>query len=185
MKEQSLHPKLDSPQAVVRHYLPDMVYGANDGIITTFAVVAGVAGAELSASIVLVLGTANLLADGFSMGASDFLSIRSEAAVERMEHGQITEPYALRHGLATFAAFVVAGSVPLLAFIVPLPAGLRFEVTTGLTLLTLFVVGAMRTFVTKGRWWVDGLEMFMVGALAAGVAYGAGALLATLTGQAI
>ena len=185
MEERSPHPHLASAKDVAKHYLPDMVYGANDGIITTFAVVAGVAGAELSSAIVLILGTANLLADGFSMGASDFLSIRSEAAVERMEGKRVTEPFALRHGIATFAAFVVAGSVPLLAFILPLPTHLRFVTTTVLTLVTLFVVGAMRTFVTKGRWWIDGLEMFTVGALAAGVAYGMGALLATLTGTVV
>ncbi len=54
-----------------RHYLPDLVYGANDGIITTFAVVFGVVGAGLSERVILILGFANLLADGFSMGAGD------------------------------------------------------------------------------------------------------------------
>ena len=47
-------------------YLGDMVYGGLDGIITTFAVVSGVAGADLGAHIVIILGLANLLADGFS-----------------------------------------------------------------------------------------------------------------------
>ena len=58
-------------------YLRDFVYGANDGIITTFAVVAGVAGANLSAKIVLILGFANLLADGFSMAMSNYLGEKS------------------------------------------------------------------------------------------------------------
>lgn len=49
-------------------YLAEVIYGANDGIVTTFAVVPGVAGAALDPSIVLVLGAANLFADGFSMG---------------------------------------------------------------------------------------------------------------------
>ena len=48
--------------------LEDFVYGATDGAVTTFAVVAGVIGASLSSSVVLILGFANLLADGFSMG---------------------------------------------------------------------------------------------------------------------
>lgn len=67
-------------------YLRDAVYGANDGIITTFAVVAGVAGAELSSTIVLILGFANLLADGFSMAMSNYLgekSSREYLAAER------------------------------------------------------------------------------------------------------
>jgi VIT1/CCC1 family predicted Fe2+/Mn2+ transporter len=59
-------------------YLRDFVYGAIDGAVTTFAVVSGVAGAELSSGVVLVLGFANLLADGFSMAAGNFLASRAE-----------------------------------------------------------------------------------------------------------
>ena len=58
-------------------YLADFVYGANDGIITTFAVVAGAAGAALPAGVIVILGVANLIADGFSMGASSILSMLS------------------------------------------------------------------------------------------------------------
>lgn len=54
------------------------MYGGIDGSVTTFAVVSGVAGAELSPKIVIILGVANLLADGFSMAASNFLGTRSE-----------------------------------------------------------------------------------------------------------
>jgi VIT1/CCC1 family predicted Fe2+/Mn2+ transporter len=175
---ESGHPQLRSVREVVQHYLGDLVYGANDGIITTFAVVAGVAGAELSAAIVLILGVANLLADGFSMAASNYLSIRSRSAVEVAERREVSEPFALRHGLATFVAFVVAGAVPLVAFLVPVPPALRFRTTTALTLLTLFVVGAARTLVTRGRGWASGREMLGVGALAAAVAYWVGKLLA-------
>ena len=61
------------------HYLKDFVYGAIDGTVTTFAVVTGVAGAGLSSGVVIVLGIANLVADGFSMAASNFLGTRAEA----------------------------------------------------------------------------------------------------------
>ncbi len=53
-------------------YIGSAIYGGLDGIITTFAVVAGVAGAQLSAGVVLILGFANLLADGISMAVGDF-----------------------------------------------------------------------------------------------------------------
>ncbi|MBI5734133.1 MAG: VIT1/CCC1 transporter family protein [Candidatus Kerfeldbacteria bacterium] len=66
-------------------YIGDIVFGANDGIITTFAVVAGVAGASLSPVVVLILGAANLLADGFSMAAGNFLARRSERQYEQTE----------------------------------------------------------------------------------------------------
>lgn len=59
-------------------YISDMVYGSNDGIITTFAVVAGVSGAGLNTAIVIVLGLANLLADGVSMAAGNYLGSKSE-----------------------------------------------------------------------------------------------------------
>ncbi len=60
-------------------YVPEFVYGGIDGAVTTFAVVAASAGAELSAGIVLILGISNMLADGFSMSVGSFLSTKSEA----------------------------------------------------------------------------------------------------------
>ncbi len=59
-------------------YLGDLVYGAIDGTVTTLAVVAGVVGAGLDQMIVVILGAANLLADGFSMAVSNYLGTRSE-----------------------------------------------------------------------------------------------------------
>ncbi|GAB4188143.1 MAG: VIT1/CCC1 transporter family protein [Simkaniaceae bacterium] len=60
------------------YYLKDFIYGAIDGTVTTFAVVAGVAGAELSTAVIIILGICNLIADGFSMGVSNFLGSRAE-----------------------------------------------------------------------------------------------------------
>jgi len=59
-------------------YLHDFIYGAVDGTVTTFAVVAGVAGANLDETVVIILGGANLIADGFSMAVSNFLGSRAE-----------------------------------------------------------------------------------------------------------
>ena len=58
--------------------LADGVLGATDGIVTTFAVVAGAAGASLSPTIVIIMGLANLIADGFSMAVSNYLGARSQ-----------------------------------------------------------------------------------------------------------
>jgi len=58
--------------------IEDFVYGATDGAVTTFAVVAGVVGASLSPSIVLILGFANLFADGFSMAVGNYLGSKSQ-----------------------------------------------------------------------------------------------------------
>jgi VIT1/CCC1 family predicted Fe2+/Mn2+ transporter len=174
-------PRVLSPrerrEALVRHYFPDLVYGANDGIITTFAVVSGVVGAALSERVILILGFANLVADGFSMGASNFLARRSYAeAAERADR-----PEAARHGVATVIGFVTAGTIPLVAYLAPLPDDSRFAVAVVLTLATLFAVGASRALITRLGWIRSGLEMLVVGAVAAGVAYGIGALASAFT----
>lgn len=75
------------------NYIRDFIYGGVDGAVTTFAVVSGVAGAELSTKIVLILGFANLAADGFSMAASNFLGTRAEIddykRIEKIEYRHI------------------------------------------------------------------------------------------------
>ena len=78
-----------------RSYLRDFVYGAIDGTVTTFAVVAGVAGAGLAPAVALILGVGNLVADGFSMAVSNFLGTRSEEQrrlrVRREEERHVAE----------------------------------------------------------------------------------------------
>ncbi|HLC61349.1 MAG TPA: VIT1/CCC1 transporter family protein [Candidatus Nanoarchaeia archaeon] len=64
--------------ATTGQFLGEFVYGAVDGTVTTFAIVAGAAGASLSSGIVIILGFANLLADGFSMACGNFLSERTQ-----------------------------------------------------------------------------------------------------------
>lgn len=61
-----------------RSYVRDWVYGGIDGAITTFAIVAGVTGGDLSARVVVILGLANVIADGFSMAASNYSGTKSE-----------------------------------------------------------------------------------------------------------
>ena len=77
-----------------RHnYLRDWIYGGIDGSVTTFAVVSGVVGAQLSPIIIVIMGFANLLADGFSMAASNFLGTKAEhddrQRLEAIEHRHI------------------------------------------------------------------------------------------------
>jgi vacuolar iron transporter family protein len=157
-----------------RHYLPDLVYGANDGIITTFAVVSGVVGASLSETVILILGFANLVADGFSMGASNYLARRSNVETDASND----RADALRHGVATIVGFVIAGTVPLVAYLAPIGDDFRLPTAVGLTAGALFGVGASRSFVTKRGFLRSGGEMLLVGSLAAVVAFAIGALLA-------
>ena len=61
-----------------RDYIAEFVYGGIDGAITTFAVVAGATGAGLDTSVVVILGFANLIADGFSMSVGNYFSSKAE-----------------------------------------------------------------------------------------------------------
>jgi vacuolar iron transporter family protein len=73
---EAIHERLS---AGPRHnYLRDWIYGGIDGSVTTFAVVTGVVGAHLSPAVILIMGFANLVGDGFSMAASNFLGTKSE-----------------------------------------------------------------------------------------------------------
>ena len=160
-------------------YIGDFVYGANDGIVTTFAVVAGAAGALLSPGVILILGFANLLADGFSMGASNFLAIRTEREMAKQPREVIT-PF--QHGVVTFGAFVTAGVVPLIPYLLTLPVDQQFFIATLLAGIMFFSVGAARTFITKGNFLKAGLEMLVIGAIASLVAYGVGWGIKTIFG---
>jgi vacuolar iron transporter family protein len=218
-------------------YIGDLVYGGLDGIITTFAIVSGIAGARLDANIILIMGLANLFADGISMAVGAYLSSKSEQEyyereveretrkVENFPDGKRLELYDIYRndgyseddaarlveiktrdrglwiktmmidkqgllpderkpvmsGVATFIAFLMAGSLPLLVYLIglfaPLSHTVAFPISLGLSGLGLFGVGAAKVFVTGRNAVRSGLEMLLVGGLAAGVAYGVGALL--------
>jgi len=217
-------------------YLRDWVYGGIDGAVTTFAIVAGSLGAGLSSTIILILGLANLLADGFSMAAANYSGTKAEEedyrrlkrieekhihlepAGEREEIRQIyiakgytgaeletlvniitsrqqtwidtmmLEEYGLsqvqrsakKAALATFAAFVICGSVPLIPFLFGLPAS--GPVTTAMTALAFFGIGSAKArWSTKG-WVSSGLETTAIGMAAAGIAWAVGYLLHGLIG---
>jgi VIT1/CCC1 family predicted Fe2+/Mn2+ transporter len=212
-------------------YIGEAVYGALDGIVTTFAVVAGVEGAGLSSGIVLILGFANLVGDGLSMGVGSYLSTKSRREYEqseraremweienypRGERDEIREIYRRKgfdgpdldraveiitsdkkiwidtmmqeelgimeedsppflNGLSTFLSFVIAGFIPLMFFVlalaVPRLEQYTFPMSVVLTGLTLFGVGSLRVLVTRTIWWRSGLEMLLVGGMAAMGAY--------------
>jgi vacuolar iron transporter family protein len=218
-------------------YVGDVVFGALDGIVTTFAIVSGVQGANLPSSIVLILGFANLFGDGLSMGFGNYLSIKSEIdyikrerrrelwEIEHVPEGEkeevrqiyakkgfkgkdldrvvdvitsdknvwldtmMYEELGLLHedktpaksGLATFLAFCAAGFIPLITFVLamlfPWYIFDTFVVSAMLTGLALYTVGAMRSWVTGIHWHNSGMQMLVVGGIAAIVAYAIGYLL--------
>jgi len=218
------------------NYLRDWIYGGIDGSVTTFAVVGGVVGAQLSPWTILILGFANLFADGFSMAASNFLGTKAELddwrrleAIEnrhidltpegereevkqifqlkgfegedlrrmvalvtsdrqRWIHTMLAEEYGLPRevrspwiaAVSTFTAFLVCGLVPLLPYLLGLPQSL--SVSTVATGIVFFAIGSAKSKWSTTSWWQSGLTTFLVGAMAATLAYATGLLFKILLG---
>ncbi len=213
-----------------RGYLRDLVYGGIDGSVTTFAIVAGVAGAGLSPLIIVALGLANVLADGFSMAAgnysgtkaelddierlreielrhlqehpegerreireilrlkgldgavleaaTDAIAQNKEASVQLMLEGEYglagVDPHPMRAAVATFLAFLIAGMIPLLPFLLGLDNAFRLSaIATG---MVFFGIGALKSRWALTPWWRSGLETLLIGGLAAAIAFGVGTL---------
>ncbi|SPF79954.1 VIT1/CCC1 transporter family protein [Pseudoprimorskyibacter insulae] len=213
-----------------RGYLRDIIYGGIDGSVTTFAIVAGVAGAGLSPMIIVALGMANVLADGFSMAAGNYSGTKAELddikRIRRIEERHIethpegekrelrqilhmkglsgdaldkavaqissdkeqwiqfmlegeyglapVDPHPMRAATATFIAFLIAGMIPLLPFIFGLPSA--FTVSSVLTGITFFAIGAYKSQWSLHPWWRSGFETLAIGGVAASIAYFVGTL---------
>ncbi|PIW35943.1 MAG: hypothetical protein COW26_01735 [Nitrosopumilales archaeon CG15_BIG_FIL_POST_REV_8_21_14_020_33_23] len=69
-------------------HFDDFIYGSIDGAVTTFAIIAGVVGASLSPGIILILGFANLFADGFSMAAANYQASKARNQFIEMKRKQ-------------------------------------------------------------------------------------------------
>ena len=170
-------------------YLRDWVYGGMDGTVTIRGRCRCCC-AGLSPSIVIVIGLANLIADGFSMAAGNFVSSRAERdnterllASEHADGGSrpklprekalaVRSP--LTAALCTFLAFAAFGLVPLIPYL----ASGGFAASIVATVITFFVIGA-----AKSRWslqpaWQSGLETLAIGGSAAVLAFVAGHFLA-------
>lgn len=223
-------------------FVGEIVYGAIDGAITTFAVVAGVTGAALSPAIVIILGIANLVADGFSMACSNYLSERANRdfirrernreiwevkhmpAAEREEIRQImkkkglkgktlekavsaitsnkkvwvdtmmseelglveSDKQPLQTATMTFFGFITIGLIPLLSYLLaiwfPLFRAHTFFIACVMTFVALFIVGAIKRFVTKKNLWWSAFETVSVGGIAAVIAYSIGHILRVFVG---
>lgn len=169
----------ERPDTGFAHYLRDMVYGSLDGVITTLAVISGASGASLEPRIGLILGVANLVADGLSMGASNYLGLKSEL---QQRGASIRREKPWRHGMATGAAFAVVGSVPLLAFAVAEPLGLSVFTTAALlAALALTFAGAIRGKLAGKHPYRAAFEMVAIGMATSAAAYAIGALVEPLT----
>ena len=156
-------------------YLPEFVYGGTDGAVTTFAVVAGAAGASLSSTIVLILGFANLIGDGISMAASDYLSTKSRKDLNENAKGFTISP--LKSASVTFFSFLFIGIIPLMTYIIESIthsahlANNQFTYSLLLTMLALLIIGFLRGEVHKKNNFMSSIQTLLIGGIAAAAAF--------------
>ncbi len=164
-------------------YLPEFVYGAIDGSVTTFAVVAGAVGATFSSAVILVLGFANLFADGFSMAISNYLSNKSD---HEMHDGLKFEKRSIKSAVATFISFLIIGFVPLLFFVLAIfiPSLLKnaFLFSAIFTGIAFLFVGFVKGEITGKHKVLSALETLLIGGIASVIAYAIGYFLEGLVG---
>lgn len=145
-----------------------MVYGAVDGTVTTFAVVAGATGGHLSNETIIILGLANLFADGASMSISAYLSARSE---------KLGDKTPLSIALWTLVAFIVVGFIPVIPYVFDIGS---FQLSCLMTGLAFLAIGVVKGYLSHTSSIISGLLTLGLGTFAALIAYGVGAWLAVL-----
>jgi VIT1/CCC1 family predicted Fe2+/Mn2+ transporter len=155
----------------ISNYSKSIVYGGLDGIITTFAVVAGTVGGNLPTLTVVILGFSNLLADGFSMASGDYLSSRDDSKK------------ILKEAVVTFFAFNLFGLIPLLAYVLTESAvGSHngFLISCVVTALALVLLGFTKAEVAGISKRKSIIQALIVGGIAAFVAFSVGEILGDL-----
>ena len=167
-------------------YLKEFVYGGIDGSVTTFAVVAGATGAELNSSIIIVLGFANLIADGFSMSVGNYLSVKSEIAYGKNGIHIPNSRSPLQTAGATFISFIIMGFIPLLIYVLSyldvLKVDSLFAISTILTLFGFVFIGFLRSHITNTSYFKSIVETLFLGGVAALLAYFVGNILENMLG---
>lgn len=169
-----------------------LVFGGIDGLTTTLALVWGSTAAGehvVSSAAVVVLGLANLLATGMSMGIGDYagtLAEHDEKARQSEKARGDQSPLmpsvalrkdvqlaAIRSGLTMFLSFIVFGGIPLLAYIPSATAdqGTRRTISTVLCILSFFGLGTVRARLTEGSIIKASLQMVFMGTGAALVSF--------------
>lgn len=153
--------------------LPELVYGGVDGTVSTFAIVAGAQGGGLDSSIVLILGMSGLVADGFSMAVSAYLSAQTESS---------RSP--LSDSLVTFASFVFFGGLLLVPYMIAqffdYHPDVVFVYSLGVALLTFVVIGSLKAAGRKQKRLASAFQVTFLGATAAAIAYLFGYVVALL-----
>lgn len=157
----------------------DMVFAADDGLITTFAIVAGATGASFTPEVAVVLGFANIVADGLSLASGVYLGVKSE--LESSKKGDSLtkiEGSPFKHGLVTFLSFTAFGFLILVPYLFELPH--KFIVATVIVGLSLVGIGIWKSVYSAKSMFASALEVLLIGGVAATLAYLVGTFAETL-----
>lgn len=217
--------------SAVRNYVRDLILGFNDGLVSVYAIVAGVAGAGLATGQIAIAGLAAATAGALSMGLGEYISTKSQTeyyaaeaqrerehirkfpALEREELHEMLEkkdyPPALVAPLAAhimadedrfvdfmmreefgvgeeserspfvamgivMLAFVVGAILPLIPFLLGIGEMTGLLAASALSIAGLFVAGGLKAKTSGLAAWRSGLEMTVLGVLAAAITYGVG-----------
>lgn len=165
-------------------YLKEFVYGGIDGSVTTFAVVAGATGASLDSGVIIVLGFANLIADGFSMSVGNFLSEKTRIDSDGNANPGPGALSPKRTALATFISFIIMGLIPLIVYVVSYLTETASEdlffYSCLLTGISFLFIGFLRSYVTNTSHVRSILETLLLGSIAAVLAYYVGNILESM-----
>ena len=151
--------------------------GGVDGVITSFAIVAGTHAGALSMNALWIVGISSLVADGLSMGVSEYLSSATAVAKgEQLQNANDASPSLL--GFSCFLSFVACGIVPTVLYAV---TDGRLLAVAMFTLVELMLLGALRTVFSRENVLWGLVQTASLGALAGAVAYGVGIGIHSLT----
>ena len=218
-------------------FIRDVMFGMNDGLVSTIGFLAGATGALMDTRVVLLAGIASVVAGALAMGIGAYLASKSqrdffesEKARERREIEEVPEverneirdiftklgfqkdevemivhrvtsdkdlwirfmmreelgileesfDHPVTIGLLMSVSFLVGGVVPLLPYLVMENVLVALKVAVAVSLVALFVIGVGKTVLTKQPWLKSGIEVMLLGSLAAGVGFVIGKIVAIL-----
>ena len=145
-------------------YLRPSLLGAIDGLITSFVIVTGGIASESSNDKIILIGFSSLIADGISMGVSEFISSRAE--------NESNYYIPLIKGVVCFISFVIVGCATLIGFVIGQTDTLRVTFSACLFVAFMIGVGYIRALITRKLYFVSILETVLPGGVAGAIAYG-------------
>lgn len=177
---------------------PDYTQGGVDGLVTTFAVINGAISAGMRLNAVIILGIINILADGFSIACSKYLSAKTEEDIaKKKDPGFKRYPSPLSSAITVFFSFAIAGMIPLIPLVMKYYthgnvvyreksvfdafSDTYFVMMFTFTLLSLFLLGYVKGSIDGYDPRKTGMEVLTIGSIATMIAMFVGSVFHNVT----